>query len=208
MISREKRPTSTISDDPWEHQVHVPKWARPGIHALDPESVSAGKTDIGAAGIGAALSPYFAKHKPVMDGLIRMYLLFQWRAADVNVKGPRVLPPPDTDYLQMVEILREIRDTIDPAMDGQPSDEVYLKGRRRYENLLKSGCIDSPLLGGGDSKIMPTPVATSRSRSRKRPTEGSAGSGRGSKRSAQGPSFRGSGSRSIATPGRHSGSKP
>lgn len=174
------KPSGTVENDPWEDQVHVPMWARPGIHNLDGASVSAGKTDIGSAGIGASLSPYFSKHEAVVEGLIKMHLLFQWRAA--GGIGPRVLPPADTDYLQMINILREIRDAVDPVSDGRPSDEAYAEGKIRYEELLKAGCVDNPVLGNGDSMATPTPSASC-SRSRKRPAEKPAEGTRGSKRS-------------------------
>ena len=68
-------------DDSWGCQAHVPRWVRPGFHNLDVATVLAGKTDIGPAGIGEALSLYFAKHKSVVQGLIRMHSLFQWQVA-------------------------------------------------------------------------------------------------------------------------------
>ena len=73
--------TQPIENDPWAQQVHVPQWARPGIHNLDAASVAVGKADIGSAGIAAALLPYFSKHKAVVQGLIKLHELFQWHAA-------------------------------------------------------------------------------------------------------------------------------
>lgn len=188
-----------VENDPWARQVHVPQWARPGIHNLDAASVAAGKTDIGSAGIAAALSPYFSKHKAVVQGLIKLHELFQWRAAgsrdsDTDL-GSRtvVLPPPDTDYLKVMGILRDIRDNIDPAMDGRPSPEVYKEARERYDRLLNSGNICEPLLDGSRSSAR-TPRGTSNSqcsvrseRSAKRPAEGSGDRG-STKRSIQGGS--------------------
>ena len=99
-----------------------------------------------------------------------MYSLFQWHAArDI---GPWVLSSFDTDHFHIIEILQEIRDEIDPVFDGQPSNAVYVEAKKHYEELLKSGCIDNPVLGDGDSMTKCT-ASASHSCSCKWPAEGS-----------------------------------
>ena len=145
--------TMPTDNDPWCRQVHVLKWARPGFHTLDPTSVSAGKTDIGPTAIRAALSPYFSQHKAVVRGLIKLHSLFQWQAArcsdeetDANLNPCiAVVPPSDTTHIHIMEILKDIRDGIDPMLDGCPSKEVYEDARVCYDQLLKSRNIDQPL---------------------------------------------------------------
>ena len=44
-----------------------------------------------------------------------------------------------------MEILKEIRDGIDPMLDGRLSKEAYEDARACYDQLLKSGNIDQPL---------------------------------------------------------------
>ena len=159
-----------LDNDPWQRQAHVPKWARPGFHSLDPASISAGKTDIGPTAIGAALSPYFSRQKAVVQGLIKLHSLFQWRAArssdeetDTNL-GPSiaVIPPSDTTHIHIMKILKDIRDGIDPKLDGRPSKGVYEDARARYEQLLKSGNIDQPLFEDWQSS---TSISTTSSHS-------------------------------------------
>lgn len=126
-------------DDSWGCQAHIPRWARPGFLNLDVAMVSAGTTDIGPAGIGGVLSLYFTKHKSVVQGLIKMHSLFQWQGAgssdsDINLHPQvTVIPPPDTHYIQIMEILRGIRDKIDPAMDGHPTNMMYEDARAQYD---------------------------------------------------------------------------
>ena len=108
-----------------------------------------------------ALSLYFAKHTTVIQGLIKLQSLFQWRAAGSNKEDTDLdirqgtLPPPDAQYLQMMDILYEIQEGIDPAKDGRPSDGVYREARARYEQLLNAGNICEPLLGDGSLMLRP-----------------------------------------------------
>ena len=117
-----------------------------------------------------ALSPYFAKHTAVIQGLIKLQSLFQWHAAGSNKEDTDLdihqgtLPPPDAQYLQMMNILYEIWEGIDPAKDGCPSDGVYREARARYEQLLNAGNICEPLLGDGSSMLRPASMPRTTSR--------------------------------------------
>ena len=107
------------------------------------------------------LSPYFAKHTTVVQGLIKLQSLFQWRAAGSNKEDTDLnicqgtLPPPDAQYLQMMDILYEIWEGIDPAKDGRPSDGVYREARACYKQLLNARNICEPLLGDGSLMLRP-----------------------------------------------------
>ena len=58
--------------------------------------------------------PVLCKHTAVVQGLIKLQSLFQWRAAGSNKEDTDLdicqgtLPPPDAQYLQMMDILYEI----------------------------------------------------------------------------------------------------
>ena len=107
---------------------------------------------MGPSVVEAALSPYFAKHKAVVQGFTKLHSLFQWRAmgssdgdTDFDVcKG--ALPPPDTQYLQVMDILYNIQESIDPVKDGQPSQDVYTEARACYNKLLALENVCEPLL--------------------------------------------------------------
>ncbi|KIM69878.1 hypothetical protein SCLCIDRAFT_18912 [Scleroderma citrinum Foug A] len=155
---------------------------------MDPTSVSVAKSNIGSTAIGAALSPYFSQHKAVVQGLVKLHCLFWWRAVWSNENDTdlnphtTVIPPPDTDYIHIINILKDIRDNIDPALDGCPSDAVYQDAKAHYDQLLKSGNINEPLLG--DVESTSTAVTMTASRSHKQATESSCV--RASKRQGQG----------------------
>jgi len=91
----------------------------------------------------------------VVQGLIKLHSLFQWRAAhcsdeemDANLNPCiAVIPPSNTTHNHIMEVLKDIRDGIDLVLDGQPSKEAYEDARVRYEQLLKSGNVDQPLFG-------------------------------------------------------------
>ena len=158
------------------------------MHKLDCSSIATAKNCIGPAIVGAALSPYFAKHTAVVQGLIKLQSLFQWRAAGSNKEDTDLdirqgtLPPPDAQYLQMMDILYEIWEGIDLAKDGRPSDGVYREARARYEQLLNAGNICERLLGDGSSMLRPASVPRTTSQcshgSRKRMAEESGESSR------------------------------
>ena len=82
----------------------------------------------------------------------------------------------------MMDILYEIREGIDLAKDGRPSDGVYREARAHYEQLLNAGNICEPLLGDGSSMLRPASVPRMTSRrshgSRKRMAEESGKSSR------------------------------
>ena len=166
-----------MDNNPWRHQAHVPKWARPGFHNMDPTSVSVAKSNIGSTAIGAALSPYFSQHKVVVQGLIKLHHLFWWQAVWSNDNNTdlnphtAVIPPPDTDYIHVINILKDIRENIDPALDGRPSDAVYQNAKAHYDQLLKSRNINELLLR--DVESTSTAATMTASRSRKQATESS-----------------------------------
>ena len=71
---------------------------------------------MGPSVVGAALSPYFAKHKAVVQGFTKLHSLFQWWAmgsgdgdTDFDVRKG-ALPPPDTQYPQVMDILYDIQE--------------------------------------------------------------------------------------------------
>ena len=67
-----------------------------------------------------------------------------------------------------MEILKDIRDGIDPMLDGRPLKEVYEDARVCYDQLLKSGNIDQPLFEDWQSSTSAL-TASSRSRSKRMP---------------------------------------
>src|SRR5437899_2249024 len=127
-----------------------------------------------------------------------MHSLFQWQA-NVNNNSrdpglhPQALPPPDTEYIHLMEILRDIQDGINPADDGCPTKEVFEDARTHYELLLKSGNIDQLLLG--DASITTTSMAmnATSSQSHKWTAEGLGDHGRRSSKHRAQCSGRGAG---------------
>ena len=109
---------------------------------------------------GGAFS-VFAKYTAVIQGLIKLHSLFQWHATGSNKEDTDLnihqgtLPPPDAQYLQMMDILYEIQKGIDPAKNGHPSDGVYREARARCKQLLNAGNICQPLLGDESSMLRP-----------------------------------------------------
>jgi len=95
---------------------------------------------------------------------------FQWRAAGASKEDTDLdicqgtLPPPDAQYLQMMDILYEIQEGIDPVKDSRPSDGVYREARAHYKQLLNAKNICKPLLGDGSSMLRPTSVPRTTSR--------------------------------------------
>ena len=95
------------------------------------------------------LSPYFSKHKSVKEGFIKFTKLFVWKSdrnKATNGKAQYLAPKPTT-YKDMINIIKEMRDGIDPVMDGTPPEGEIESTCNEFMGLLKKGNLDTPVLG-------------------------------------------------------------
>ena len=128
-----------------------PAWACPGLHAQSVSDVAWSKSMILREDIRFAdyLSPYFSKHKSVKEGFIKLTKLFVWKpdrnkAADGKAQ---YLAPKPTMYMDMINIIKEMRDGIDPVMDGAPSKGEIESTHNKFMGLLKKGNLETLVLG-------------------------------------------------------------
>jgi len=128
-----------------------PVWARPGPHTTYISDVARSKSTVFREGVCFPdyLSPYFSKHMSVKDGFEKLATLFVWNRSgkrDVNGKAQYLAPKPTT-YKCVIDIIKEMRDGIEPEMDGAPSKEEIEDARKEFMGLLKRGNLETPLLG-------------------------------------------------------------
>ena len=128
-----------------------PTWAHPGLHAQSVSDVAWSRSTILREDICFTdyLSPYFSKHKSVKEGFIKLTKLFVWKpdrnkAADGKAQ---YLAPKPTTYKDMINIIKEMRDGINPVMDGALSKGEIESARNEFMGLLKKGNLETPVLG-------------------------------------------------------------
>lgn len=128
-----------------------PSWARPGLHSISIKEVAWSKAMMLREEDRFAdyLSPYFSKHASVKEGFIELTKLFVWRLDKNRPRGGRAkyLPPTPTTYKVVIDIIKEMRDGIEPEFDGPPSREVIESARNEFMGLLKKGNLEVPVLG-------------------------------------------------------------
>ena len=95
------------------------------------------------------LSPYFSKYVSVKEGFIEFTRLFVWRLDKNRPRGGRAqyLPPTPTTYKVVINIIKAMRDGIEPELDGPPSQEVIENAHNEFMGLLKKGNLEVPVLG-------------------------------------------------------------
>jgi hypothetical protein len=115
-------------------------WVRPGVHALTPESILAQRRRMNDQDLINLMTPYFARHKAVRDGIVKLYtLFFGCREESEDGFFRRNPPTQPVTYDRMLSILRDIRDGIDYADDPYPDAQFRRNARERYCRYLKSG---------------------------------------------------------------------
>jgi hypothetical protein len=86
------------------------------------------------------MTPYFARHKAVRDGMLQLYTLFFGRMEEgEDGFRRRRTPTQPVTYDRMLSILRDIREGIDHTEDPYPDAQFRLNARERYHRYLKSG---------------------------------------------------------------------
>jgi hypothetical protein len=113
-------------------------WVRPGVHALTPGNIMNQRENM--SDFANLMTPYFARHQAVRDGMLELYTLFfgsMEECQDGFVR--RRAPAQPVTHDKMLSIFRRIRDGIHPTEDTYPAEEVRLNARDRYNHSLKSG---------------------------------------------------------------------
>ena len=128
-----------------------PTWVRPGLHSTQLSEVVWSKAMMLREEDRFAdyLSPYFSKYVSVKEGFIEFTRLFVWRLDKNRPQGGRAqyLPPTPTTYKVIIDIIKAMRDGIEPELDGPPSQEVIENARNEFMGLLKKGNLEVPVLG-------------------------------------------------------------
>lgn len=116
-------------------------WVRPGVHALTPEDIiNQRRCMLDDAKFINLMTPYFARHKAIRDGMLELHTLF-FGHEEQGKDGyyHRRTPTQPVTYDQMLSILRNICDGIDHTQDPYPNKQFCLNARDRYRCYLKSG---------------------------------------------------------------------
>jgi len=114
-------------------------WVHPGVHALTPGNIVSQRI-IMISGFTGLMTPYFARHQAVQDGMLELYTLFLGSREEGPDGYVRLRAPAQpVTHNKMLSILHRIRDGIHPTEDTYPAEEVCLNARDRYNHSLKSG---------------------------------------------------------------------
>ncbi|KIM54100.1 hypothetical protein SCLCIDRAFT_31353 [Scleroderma citrinum Foug A] len=144
-----------------------PMWAQSGLHTTHISDVMWSKSMVFREGVRFPdyLSPYFSKHMSVKSGFEKLAALFVWNPSgerDINSKVQYLAPKP-TMYKGVINIIKEMRDGIEPKMDGAPSKEEIEDAQKEFMGLLKRGNLETPLVGNRAG-----PSSQSKTQSKKR----------------------------------------
>ena len=126
-----------------------PSWARLGLHTESPSDVAQSKSGLIArkAMFTSHLSPYFSKHSSVMQGFQDLIALFDWKEEKLGGGRLTSVALATNNYKMVIDIIKEMRDGIQPELDGPPSKEEIAKARKEISALLDKGNLETPLLG-------------------------------------------------------------
>jgi hypothetical protein len=115
-------------------------WVRPGVHALTPQDIVNQREKMSDDDFKNLMTPYFARHKVIQDGLLQLRGLFVGLMEEhPDGYTRRRAPAQPVTYDKMISILRQIRDSISHTEDTYPSEKILLNARDRYRRSLKSG---------------------------------------------------------------------
>jgi hypothetical protein len=126
-------PSTTI---PVNYQL---RWVRPGVHALTPRDIVDQREHMTDDDFINLMTPYFACHRVVRDGMLELRSLFLSRLEECEDGFRRRSPTQPVTHHKMLSILRRIRDGIRPTEDTYPNEKFLLNARDRYRRSLKSG---------------------------------------------------------------------
>ena len=128
-----------------------PPWACPGLHSTQLSEVAQSKATMLREEDHFAdyLSPYCSKYASVKEGFIEFTRLFVWRLDKNKPRGGRAqyLPPIPITYKIVIDIIKAMRDGIEPELDGPPSQEAFENACNEFMGLLKKGNLEVPVLG-------------------------------------------------------------
>ncbi|KAI6169952.1 hypothetical protein EDD17DRAFT_42463 [Pisolithus thermaeus] len=94
------------------------------------------------------LSPYFFQHPSVRQGFCDLIALFDWKEEDLP-DGDRLISVASvpSKYKTVIDIIKQMRDGINPELDGPPSKEEIERARKEVSALLDKGHLEMPVLG-------------------------------------------------------------
>jgi hypothetical protein len=119
----------------------VPPWAYLGLYTMAAYDVACDKINhAGSSASMGRISPYFARHASITQGLQKLSALFTWRS--------HLSPPMDVTHHQILEVLYEMREGINDSEDPYPPDDMVDDARARFRQHLARASWESPILSG------------------------------------------------------------
>ena len=139
-------PTNATRSPP-EHKPFL--WARPALYEEKFSEVALAKSSGEKHLFLFHLSPYFSKHPSVVQGFSDLFQLFSWTNQGVLWKDNALqivqTPPAPTTYKKVIDIIKNMRDGIDPKKDGPPPKAEMERARKEVAASLKKGHLETSL---------------------------------------------------------------
>lgn len=131
------RSVSTHANQPLAPQYL--SWVRPGVHSLSPLDIVQQRNSVSDTDFTNLMTPYFARHEIVRDGMIELRSLFSGPETKCPDGFVRRGTAPPTTHKRVLSVLRRIRDGINAAEDQYPPDKELEYARDRYRRYLETG---------------------------------------------------------------------